>query len=1463
MAEHINNFSGGMHRDNNPIYQPDGTYRYARNFTPISHDGNNVTIRDSLGNRAIFTITAPFDTTIASKQTEPTAIGMLSFPDKVVVFSTNHFSIVSGTSYGEIGYLSYVPFGESMEQVTATIGGFTYGGYVPLYHHTGLAFDKQYAINNEGFCYEENELIKRAYWTDNFNEPRVIDIADPIFTTYYATGSLVVGEQYMVLGGAITHNAVNYGPGLTATNVFTAVNANWTTAADTPLVIKYYPYQLLNWTPARTLGGIHFQEYGSGSVNCGGKMYFYRLGLNSGYFTSWSYGCPPIHVGMANTVVTGNAYHDFVGNGGLNITPINSNKSVKVKIDNIDQNFDIIQLACCEYDSTFEVPTLISIVQQSSIDSTTLNADGSITLVHTGIVNLGTLTRDDVTLFPASILTCKTMCTNKNYNLIANLTERQEFSVFDKTLSTISAINYPLLTTSDPRLAVNDFIYGNIDPTVGVNPGANAVRPFSRWYVTFGDNGLNTVTYNGSPYYTGDVIIGVTGAYTITFTGTARARPCTYKRKYTPITSLNPLTSQRNDVIEFPTQANAFWNYKNPAVAGHNKGYWSHEKYRFGILFYDKKGNPFYVRHLGDFTMPDINTKSGLMRGDVFTPDGAGYQTWSMNPSGINIDGITLPPAIANNISGFSIVRAERDPRILMQGLMYQTTVETSGPLSIIHPLSAILLASDAWGNTSQGNYSYIIPDLNVASTGSFYIRGLTSLGAANTPLEQAAWLSPYDFSGGGVYLNTNSNYSVYAKFFANASDGLAKRTATIKYFSSIDEAGYITGFLPNQDFSNNTIRVAVVAGPIVNNTFGGFNNIDNRITTGGKKAFVAVNTDFSNFAGVNYYSTTDVAAGQKILMNYLRDNNSPYGGTGEVSLANTLYVSTGHFQEINATVLAETLSGGNYVFNGVHVFGGDCYTNMVDYGYGLFNNVDFGGTNSLGMYFPCENNANYDLRRGNKISNIGMFDNVVYPNGLKWKSTLGTVTILESYSYNEGYSSEGDLFKYPALPVNFVNAGRFPERIRFAGEKFIGEILDSFRTFLTNDYKDVNVVLGEINNIRPKGDYVYYWQNNGVGSAPITQRQLISGANGSETVLGTGGVVDSYQTISTVWGNQHKHGLTETKDGWIWFDMRNKSVCVMSYSGGVTEIDVPLGLKSWFNEVFLQVANSTYFSIALIDAPAFGIESDQPLLGVGICGVYDPKIQTSYLTFKFKNQTAENVIIAKDFTIGFNHQIEKFVGFYDMLPGIWHRHHQFVLSCNVPKDIQKFYGSGMSSTDFVKGDVIGDLNKEYVCTTAGTVASYVTPPDPAIFTQTSATNQIWVQNEESSYSTPNPGYQYNKQYGIVVNNELEFVVNPKVGQPFVVDNLFHAGNNAPITDLYADNTNQTGSDLSIATTNRNYQYQDGMWSNNLPISSTGRFYDQWLKIKFVKKNWATTPITLAGAVKIINFVKAMFRAIK
>ena len=83
--------------------------------------------------------------------------------------------------------IEYLPYGQGIQPKDNGLNQ-AHVGYIPLYHHASLAFSQQHRI--KGFSFIENELIERVYWTDHYNEPRVFNVSDPIFTTYIASGSL-------------------------------------------------------------------------------------------------------------------------------------------------------------------------------------------------------------------------------------------------------------------------------------------------------------------------------------------------------------------------------------------------------------------------------------------------------------------------------------------------------------------------------------------------------------------------------------------------------------------------------------------------------------------------------------------------------------------------------------------------------------------------------------------------------------------------------------------------------------------------------------------------------------------------------------------------------------------------------------------------------------------------------------------------------------------------------------------------------------------------------------------------------------------------------------------------------------------------------------------------------------------------------------------------------------------------
>ena len=69
----------------------------------------------------------------------------------------------------------------------------------------------------------------------------------------------------------------------------------------------------------------------------------------------------------------------------------------------------------------------------------------------------------------------------------------------------------------------------------------------------------------------------------------------------------------------------------------------------------------------------------------------------------------------------------------------------------------------------------------------------------------------------------------------------------------------------------------------------------------------------------------------QESVINQSPKKSNLYGGSSDAALAATKYISTGHYQEINSTILTAIKQvGGEYIFNGIEIFGGDSYSGVA-----------------------------------------------------------------------------------------------------------------------------------------------------------------------------------------------------------------------------------------------------------------------------------------------------------------------------------------------------------------------------------------------------------------------------------------------------------------------------------------------------------------------------------------------------
>jgi hypothetical protein len=145
-----------------------------------------------------------------------------------------------------------------------------------------------------------------------------------------------------------------------------------------------------------------------------------------------------------------------------------------------------------------------------------------------------------------------------------------------------------------------------------------------------------------------------------------------------------------NDTLNLEYYNTTFPSNTSPFISGLLKGYKRGESYRFGIIFYNKKGEASFVEHLADVKFPDISDQdsavnaSGTNYFPLCSDTGTSVVGYSLGIE-FNIDFSTCPDFFSE-IESYQIVRVQRtdnDKRRLTTGVLKTFTdvrIGTSAP---------------------------------------------------------------------------------------------------------------------------------------------------------------------------------------------------------------------------------------------------------------------------------------------------------------------------------------------------------------------------------------------------------------------------------------------------------------------------------------------------------------------------------------------------------------------------------------------------------------------------------------------------------------------------------------------------------------------------------------------------------------------------------------------------------------
>lgn len=629
-----------------------------------------------------------------------TIIGWCNVNNKIVLFTK---STANRKVYNQIWMFE---FNETTDEIVGLNNGY-------LVQSTHLRYNRQLGISKKVKCFgiQESTQFLRVYWTDTVSSLKSINLANG--------NSLNIPQRTL---------PINSNVDMTVPSV---------------------------------------EELGIGNLPNGCIQYFYRLIHKDGAITNFS------PLSNLFQLTNGNEEGEWKDYPAIAIDRFNDQQEAKdqerldetsengclVKFDNIDKDYDYIQIGYVHW--KFKDSPTFYLLDMEPLQVDRLTNDKSFTYYHDGSETKSSITQEEFNKLITVWDNCYTLETKDNTLYVAN-TKGAQFDIdrladelnhkrwdarayrFDNRRickiyktngqeeASFSYPNYP-----DPW---TEYVYDAINPDSAEhedNPVAyDASYKFNPAFAGPGGYRLggvgpnvNYIFTNNSMVVDTDVPITVSSWYADIQTVGNIPNALYFRDKGTqsfglPLTKLPRATASN---IPIPSAAvgsttdrqdKSWSDFKNPYLASKIATHQHGEIYRYWITFYNKKNQPSFAKWIADIKTPEFNDYDTATTYKLSEFSG---NTMTVQTMGIEFR-ISIPAWLAENISGFSIGRTERQEedktrlgtgitgrffkqenqpltfesfKNALMGLAYEflvnTTNNASGVIGLVNPISKII----------------------------------------------------------------------------------------------------------------------------------------------------------------------------------------------------------------------------------------------------------------------------------------------------------------------------------------------------------------------------------------------------------------------------------------------------------------------------------------------------------------------------------------------------------------------------------------------------------------------------------------------------------------------------------------------------------------------------------------------------------------------------------------------------
>lgn len=300
----------------------------------------------------------------------------------------------------------------------------------------------------------------------------------------------------------------------------------------------------------------------------------------------------------------------------------------------------------------------------------------------------------------------------------------------------------------------------------------------------------------------------------------------------------------------------------------------------------------------------------------------------------------------------------------------------------------------------------------------------------------------------------------------------------------------------------------------------------------------------------------------------------SAYGGNTYFARSGSNYISCGGFIEgVGDTV----------------VFGGDTFLSVFNYQHAImFTKNDWNENPQIyhrfvQVYLPVESTINCYMRNDDyylKRSNIDNDKQRMY-----FMNNAGVLNgytqTKNAYQYNSVYSLSDGAQRYVEGSTNNNISTEELNRYRISCSevKSPGEEIDSWAKNKFANTIDLDSQFGQVTNLVEFNGKLFAFQENAVNVLAVNDRSLITDENGAQLVLGSGGVLERFDTLIYNYGSGvvNDRSVTTSAYSIYWYDNNKNVIC--SYGNGFRILSKEKKVQSYLN----SIANTNQISMIAI----------------------------------------------------------------------------------------------------------------------------------------------------------------------------------------------------------------------------------------------------------------------------------------